>query len=60
MNFWYKQPDKDFEGMCENISGKLMSEQGGITMPQWECYLCTMKEAKNDTCQLWNFCCLKE
>lgn len=34
MYFWYKQPDEDFEGMCENISGKLMSEQGGITMPQ--------------------------
>lgn len=46
--------------MCENISGKQMSEQGGITMPQSECYLCTMKEVKNDTCQLWNICCLKK
>lgn len=56
----HKQPDEEFKGMCENISGKLMSEQGGITMPQSECYLCTMKEAKNDTCQLRNVCCSKE
>jgi len=56
----YKQPDEDFQGVWENISGKLVSEQVGITIPQSERYLCTMKKAKNDTCQLWNFCCLKE